>query len=411
MGSGAVAGNGPHLPRERARPYSWKMMQAFGTEAFIATLAILGVVIVISALLSGVIERSGFPQVAVFLALGALLGPWGLGWMDFPLDSPWLRVIASLALVLVLFSDALTVDVKEAKRHGRLALLVLGPGTMLSAALVALAGRALLDLSWPAAVLLGAALASTDPVLLRGLLRRPDLPPPVRHALGLESGMNDGVLLPVVLVGIVFLAEGPAGGAAGWGRRIFDVLVLGPAVGVAVGFVAVALLDWIRRRWSVRRDYESLYALGVAFTAFAGAEALGASGFLAAFASGLTIAALDVELCDCFLDYGQASAEMGLLFTFVAFGTSVVWTGLGAMSGVAWAFVVVALLVRPAVLLGALAGERLDRRSRAFIVWFGPRGLSSLLLVLLPVFAGIPGSEQLFAIVSVVVLVSVVIHG
>src|SRR4029079_5167439 len=86
-------------------------------------------------------------------------------------------------------------------------------------------------------------------------------------------------------------------------------------------------LDTVRKKVGVRRDYESLYALGVAFTAYAAAEAVGGSGFLAAFAAGLVIAALGAAPCDCFLDYGEASAEMFLLFTFVAFGAGLIWTG------------------------------------------------------------------------------------
>jgi sodium/hydrogen antiporter len=162
----------------------------------------------------------------------------------------------------------------------------------------------------------------------------------------------------------------------------------------------------------VRRDYESLYALGVAFTAYAAAEAVGGSGFLAAFAAGLVIAALDVELCDCFLDYGEASAEMFLLLTFVAFGTGLIWTGLPLLAD--WRVVVFALLalfVRTAVLVPVLFRSGLDARSRWLIGLFGPRGLSSLLLVLLPVFAGLPGADYLFAVTCLLVLLSVVVHG
>lgn len=142
-------------------------MDVFSAEAFAATLALLGIVIMVSALLSGLIERSGMPQVAVFLAIGAALGPAGLGALHLTLDSSALRVIATLSLTLVLFTDAVTLDLSEVRRHAVLALRVLGPGTLLSAALVAVAGWWLLDLSWPAATILGAALASTDPVLLR----------------------------------------------------------------------------------------------------------------------------------------------------------------------------------------------------------------------------------------------------
>src|SRR5207249_2069366 len=118
-----------------------------------------------------------------------------------------------------------------------------------------------------------------------------------------------------------------------------------------------------------------------------------------------------VELCDCFLDFGQAAAEMFLLFTFVALGSSLIWTGLSGVTWAGFAFALTALFARSAVLWVASLGQPLDASSRRLIVWFGPRGLSSLLLVLLPVFAGLPGAERLFAPAALVVLVSVVIHG
>jgi len=161
----------------------------------------------------------------------------------------------------------------------------------------------------------------------------------------------------------------------------------------------------------VRRDYESLYALGVAFTAYAAAESVGGSGFLAAFAAGLVIARLDVELCDCFLDYGQATAEMFLLFTFVAFGAGLIWSGLAVIDAPTLAFVGIALLARTVVLLPVLAHLGVERKTRRVLAWAGPRGLSSLLLVLLPIFAGAPGTERLFAITCLVVLFSVLLHG
>jgi sodium/hydrogen antiporter len=386
-------------------------MDVFSTELFAATLALIGIVIIVSALLSGLIERSGLPQVAVFLGIGAALGPAGLGVLNLTLDSSVVRVVATLSLTLVLFTDAVALDLAEVRRHGLLTLRVLGPGTLLSAALTALAGWWLLNLPLAAAVILGAALASTDPVLLRSLLTRRDIPRAARQALRLESGLNDAVLLPVVIVAMAFLGEQEPLSGIAWARLGLDLLVLGPGAGVAVGLLAVATLDLIRRRLGVRRDYESAYSMGVAFTAFAAAEAVHGSGFLAAFAAGLTIAALDVELCDCFLDYGGATAEMALLFTFVLFGSSLIWSGLTVISWATMVFAVFVLLARPPAFLLSLMGSGIDRGDRLMIAWFGPRGLSSILLVLLPVFAGLPGSEELFAITCLVVLLSVVVHG
>src|SRR5687768_16320572 len=161
----------------------------------------------------------------------------------------------------------------------------------------------------------------------------------------------------------------------------------------------------------MRRDYESLYAIGVAFTAFAVGEALHASGYVAAFTAGIAIAVRDVELCDCFHDYGEATAEAALLLTFVALGSSVMWVGLPDVRAVHVLFVLIALAARPLVLLLVLRPTSLARRDLKQIAWFWPRGLNSLLLILLPTFAGVPEASELFAVCSLVVIASVLLHG
>ena len=386
-------------------------MTPFSPELFLSTLALIGAVIVVAALLSGWVDRSGVPQVAVFLAIGAAIGPAGLNLLDAQVASPMLRVVATLSLVLVLFTDAVSLDLKEVREHKLLASLVLGPGTLLSAALIAVAAWYLLDLTPPLAAILGAALASTDPVLLRTLLRLPGLDRSVRQALRLESGMNDAVLLPAVLVAITVAGGGHKMSAGEWGTMALNMVVLSPGAGVIIALIAVAALEFIRKRTGVRRDYESIYSLGVAFAAFAAAESVHGSGFLAAFAAGLTISALDVELCDCFLEYGETTAEMALLLTFVLFGTSIIWTGLGIAGPVTLLFTLVVFLLRPLAFVPALLPAPITWRNRGLIGWFGPRGLSSLLLVLLAVFANLPGSESLLTICCLVVLCSVVLHG
>src|SRR5215510_8363625 len=153
-------------------------------EQLVAGLALIGIVIVVSALLSGLVDRSGLPQVAVFIFIGLALGPAGFGVFDMTLTSPVLRVVATLSLTMVLFTDAVTLNTKELRRYAGLAFRMLGPGTILCAAL-----------------------ASTDPVLLRSLLRRRDIALVTRQALQLESGLNDVVLLPIVVVAITFSGQ------------------------------------------------------------------------------------------------------------------------------------------------------------------------------------------------------------
>ena len=327
-----------------------------GLESLPATLALIGIVILVSSLLSGAVERTGLPQVAIFLLVGAALGPAGLGLVDLTLDSPALQVIATLGLVLVLFSDAIGVDIGEVEQQRRLALCILGPGTLLPAALIAFAALVAARPLAPRRRHPRRRARLDRPGAAPHPLRHPSLPPPPRLALRLESGMNDVILLPIVVLSMLALGVAWTGRSRGPRqprRRPLPARVRRSAW--RAGYVAITLLDQVRRRVGVRRDYESLYALGVAFTAFAAAEAVGGSGFLAAFAAGLIVAALDVELCDCFLDYGEASAEMFLLLTFVAFGAGLIWTGLrGRRARRRCCFAGIALVVRTVVLVPVL---------------------------------------------------------
>jgi NhaP-type Na+/H+ or K+/H+ antiporter len=223
--------------------------------------------------------------------------------------------------------------------------------------------------------------------------------------------MNDVILLPIVVLATLALKSGTTLPGAELGRHLVGLFLLGPALGAVIGWAGIMMLTTVRDHIGVRRDYESMYALGLGFGAFAAAEAVGGSGFLAAFAAGLTIAAMDVELCDCFLEYGEATAEMLLLLTFVAFGTSLIWTGLSVLDARTMIFAFVALVARTVVLYPVLAQVGIRGHDRKLIALFGPRGLSSLLLVLLPVFAGVDGAERMFTITCFVVLLSLVFHG
>jgi NhaP-type Na+/H+ or K+/H+ antiporter/rhodanese-related sulfurtransferase len=274
---------------------------------------------------------------------------------------------------------------------------------------MAVGGMVLLKLPLPMAMILAAPLASTDPVMLRGILKRPDLPQAARQGLRLESGLNDVVLLPIVLVAMQLAA--PSEHQTGIAQLMVNMLIVGPLAGAGVAFAGIWTLDQISKRVGIRREYESLFSLGIALAAYAAAESLHGSGFLAAFAAGLLISSVDVDLCDCFREYGETTAEVFLLFTFVLLGASVIWQGVGSLTVPIVLFIVIALLARPLGLLLSLAKHGTPPLAKKYIIWYGPRGLSTLLLALLPVFDQIPGAEPLFKISTVLVLVSIVLHG
>lgn len=373
--------------------------------------AILAFVLTATALASGVVDRAPLSLPIIFLALGFLLGPSALNLVQLGPRNPALVAVATFNLALVLFLDAARFDVDELKREWRVPLRDLGPGTLLTIAGIAVAAGLLLRVPPLSAILLGAVLASTDPIVLRDVVRDERIPRSVRRTLTIEAGTNDIIVLPIVLIVIqVSLASGQ--GAGYWAAFLAQLLVLSPVVGLAVGGAGAWIMGKTDARLSIRREYQALYGIGLVLAAYSIAQALGGDGFLAAFFAGLAVALFDVTLCDCFMDYGEVTAEMAMLLAFILFG-AVLGPLFGTIPfGLALVLAVVAIvIVRPAALSLALLRARMSLAARFFIAWFGPRGLSALLLALLVVEAGAPHATQVLAITGVVVVVSVLAHG
>ncbi len=380
-------------------------------EHFIVNIAIIGVFILIYGLVSEWTERSLITQPMIFVALGVVLSNAVLGVAQLDPSSEVVQIVAELTLILVLFNDGIRLHPQELRTNWLLPIRALTIGMALTTVFVAIPAMLLLDMPFPQALLLGAILAPTDPVLVTTIVKSRRVPLRVRQALTTESGLNDGLALPVVLL---FMAlAGEEGVAAGhWLEFVLRQVVLGPLVGIVVGYLSIRLTDWGRKRGLIRRDIEALYVIGVALVAYAGAEAVHGNGFLAAFLAGVTIAVSDVELCDCFLEYGEATVQMLMLFTFLIFGSSLVWSGLASVSWPTILFVAVVLfLSRPAAIFVAMIRARLSLFGRGFMAWFGPAGVATILFSILPIVNGVEGAESIFAVSMLVVLASIVLHG
>ena len=375
--------------------------------------ALVALVLTVSALAAGVVERAPLSFPMIFLGLGFILGPHGLEVMDLDVHSPALEAVATLTLALVLFLDAVNLEFARERKEWLVPALSLGPGTLLIVAIVAGAGVLLLDMSPLIAFLLGAVLSSTDPVVLRDVVRDRRLPSSVRQALKVEAGTNDVVVLPLVIV-LAAIARGDVGGAGDWFFFALQLLLIGPAAGFAVGAIGSELMSRADARFGIRREYQALFGIGLVLGAYAAGVGVGGDGFLAAFAAGFAVTILDRELCDCFLEFGEAAAEMAMLLAFVMFGVvvsdSFSLLPLWPTVGVAVITIVVARPVSLGLLL-SLRGVALSPFARAFVAWFGPRGLNSLLFALLVVAGGVPGGQLLFAATGAVVLASVLAHG
>ncbi|HEY0603602.1 MAG TPA: cation:proton antiporter [Herpetosiphonaceae bacterium] len=373
--------------------------------------ALMAVVLIVSGLASGVVERAPLSFPMIFLGLGLLLGPGGLDIIVIDAHHPILEAIAIVSLALVLFLDAVNLQVDELRSDWRIPMLSLGPGTILIILGVAAAAFLLMGTTPVQSLLLGAILSSTDPVVLRDVVRDERIPRSIRRALSIEAGMNDLVVLPIVLILIALLTTN-IGGALDWLRFLSQLLILSPVVGLIVGGVGAWLMGKADARFGIRNEYQALYGIGLVLAAYAAGQAVQGDGFLAAFFAGLAVTIFNVSLCDCFLEYGEVTAEMTMLLAFILFGAvlSVLLATIEVVPALALALIVIGL-IRPLSLGLVLRHATMSNTARAFIGWFGPRGLNSLLLALLVVQAGASDAERLLAITGMVVLVSVIAHG
>ncbi|MGF1473913.1 MAG: cation:proton antiporter [Rubrobacteraceae bacterium] len=377
----------------------------------VAGFALVAVVLTVAGLASGFVDRAPLSFPIIFLGLGFLLGHQGLGIVDIGAENTLLEVVATITLAMVLCLEAVRIGNIGMGGAGFVPILSLGPGTLIIISVVAGSSYFLLDTTVIQSLLLGTILASTDPVVLRDVVREERIPSSVRQALNIEAGTNDIVVLPALLI-LIALANAEASGAAGWAILVGEVLILGPVIGFAIGAGAAWLMSKADERFGVSEVYQSLYGVGVTLLSYATATALGGDGFLAAFATGFAVAVLNFDLCQCFLDYGETTSEMAMLLAFILFG--VVISDLFGEVPLIPALILAAIVIfvaRPLAIGIVLRKAAVSNRARAFIGWFGPRGLNSLLLALLVLQAGVADSEFLLAVVGVVVTVSVIAHG
>jgi sodium/hydrogen antiporter len=372
---------------------------------------LVAVVLMLSGLVSGVVQRAPLSVPLVFLGIGFLLGERGFGQLHVDIHSQALEIVGVISLAFVLFLDAVNLRFDEDEKAWRVPMLALGPGTLITIGIVAAGAHLIFATSLVESLLLGSILASIDPVVLRDVVRDERVPRSIRQALTAEAGTNDIVVLPLILI-LSAVALGQTGGGQDWLMMLIEIFLLGPLAGGLVGFVSVWLIENLRTRFPISREYRALYGVGTVLAAFVVGEAVGGSGFLAVFAAGAVIVKTDYDLCDCFLEYGEVTAEMAMLLAFILFGAL-----LSSLAGTvaivpALLFALVVLVVaRPLAIGIVLRKAGVSKRARMFIGWFGPRGLSSLLFALLVVSQGVPNAEWLLAITGIVVIASVVAHG
>src|SRR5919109_3462809 len=304
-------------------------LAASSAESFEQSIAVLGALLIGGALISGIARRTFLSLTAVFVVSGFALGDGGLELLDFDPHSGFVQTLAVIALVLILFRDGLEVEAEMLQRAWRLPLRKLALAMPLTGALIACATKAMTDLSWTEAFLLGALLSPTDPVLSSSVVTNPRVPRLVRHSLNLESGMNDGLALPAVLAFSAALAAGEDDFV--WYEFVLQDVTLGFAFGIGIGLLAAWLMP--RGDDDIPAHHKSLYALGVAFATYGVTVAdhpVHGNGFIAVFVCAITLGIRRPDLGRQFEERADDIVEILKLGIFVVFGSLLTLDGLFA---------------------------------------------------------------------------------
>jgi len=350
-----------------------------------------------------------------FIAVGWLASPHGLGLIEIDVSGSVFHGLAEMTLVVVLFTDASRIDLSCLRREGALPFRLLGVGMPLTLALGTGVGVLLFpELSWIEAALLAAILAPTDAALGQAVVSNPLVPVRIRQTLNVESGLNDGIALPLVLLLAALAgATETETGAGYWLRFAGLAITLGPAIGLAVGFIGAKGLEYgVANGW-VNVAFERLSALGLALLAFALAEVTGGNGFIAAFVAGLTLGNVGRNVCETLYEFGETEGQLLTLLVFLVFGAVMLpnaWAHVGMAAVLYCALSLTLVRMLPVAL--SLVGSGLKPPSFAFLGWFGPRGLASILFVLIVVEEGrLANGPLLESLVVLTVFGSAMLHG
>jgi sodium/hydrogen antiporter len=379
----------------------------------VSDLAIVAALVFGWGTLSARLERFDVTAPITFVLAGLLLTHGPLGFLHVAPSNELIKELAEFTLALVLFCDASRVGLHELRADAGVYLRLLGGALPLTIGLGTLLAFTLVSSGniW-LALLVGAALAPTDAALGAGMMTNPAVPARIRRLINVESGLNDGIATPFVLVALAGAAAG--GELAGHGpAAAVAELALGILIGAAVGGAGGLLVKTARRRGWAAEGFAGSAVLGLAVCAYASGVALHGNGFIAAFVGGLAFGAAGGRRGEPLVPFVEETGALVSLLVWLAFGAVAVAP---AVEDLTWQIALYAVLsltvIRMAPVAIALAGARLGRATIALVGWFGPRGLASVVFALLALEElGSHTAGQAVAVITITVLISVVAHG
>ena len=379
-------------------------------------LAVTALALIAFGVVSRRVEGTPVTPAIIFVGIGLLVGTKALDLLDEPPAGSLVRHLAEATLTVVLFVDASRINLRTLRREYAVPARLLGIGLPLTIALGALLAAALFGaLSFPEALVLAVLLAPTDAALGQAVVADPRLPSRIRQGLNVESGLNDGICVPLLFI-VLAAAEADAGefGAAHAARLVVEEIGFGIVAGVLAGALAAVAIGFAGSRRLLEATWLQIIPLAGAALAYGIATPVGGSGFIAAFVAGMAFGALRQQPTDdqtTFLT--EVSGELLNGVTFLVFGALLLPLVLDALTWRIALYAVASLTVARMVPVAiAMLGTGARRPTVAFLGWFGPRGLASIVFAVTVVDeAELPNASTIVLTTLATVALSVLAHG
>ena len=375
-------------------------------------LAIIAAFVFLYSVASGGIERTSINGAIVFTAFGLALGPLGLDILNLSVDKEGVSILAELTLALVLFTDSSNANLRVLKRNFHIPQRLLLIGLPLTILLGFGVGVVLFDgLTLFEIAILATMLAPTDAALGKAVVTDKNVPSTIRESLNVESGLNDGICVPILLL-FLALATGTAGGSVFALDLVAEAIGIGAAVGVVLTLVGVFLIRLCAAQNWITQSWRQLTVVALAVTSFSVAQWLGGSGFIACFVGGLLFGSIETDHKPKLLLAAEGIGDTLALVTWVVFGAVVVGHSFDALS---WEVVLYAVLsltvVRMLPVYLTLSGMKLGSGEKLFMGWFGPRGLASIVFAVMVLNDKLPGGDTIVMTVVCTIVLSIILHG
>lgn len=363
------------------------------------------------------LERTPISGAVVYLFVGLACGSYGLGLVKLNVHGEVLKQLAELTLALVLFADSANANLGVLRRIKGIPIRLLLIGLPLTIAAGFCVGWLIFDdLTFFEIALLATMLAPTDAALGQAVVTNKSVPESVRESLNVESGLNDGICVPVLLI-FLALATGQASGteAASLVLRLpLEAIGIGAGVGVALGIVGGFLIKWSATRGWISGTWTQIPIVALALFCFALSQWLGGSGFIGSFVGGLVFGGLmkNHKVKEEVLNGAESVSNVFSMLTWFVFGAIVFGRSLQHFDWPVFLYAALSLtLVRMLPVLLSLIGVKMRWDSKLFLGWFGPRGLASIVFIVMVMDGKLPGGDTLAAVVAGTVALSIIAHG